>query len=78
MRQELVTFTGGEFRDGFRVTDGAAKVWNELEHDWINVPLGHHIVCGTQNEFHPIAPELLDPNNPNRTYDLTDGSDPVT
>lgn len=50
-------------------TDGGVKVWNDQEHCWIPVPVGHVVARGALGELYPISPEALA-----RTFDLADGS----
>jgi hypothetical protein len=57
-------FTGPDPADGIYAS---ARVWNSEERDWINVPVGHHLVAGPLGEFYPISPEALA-----RTYDPAD------
>lgn len=36
------------------------KVWNVLEDQWLNVPVGHWVVKGLKGEFYPCDPEAMD------------------
>jgi hypothetical protein len=36
-----------------------ARVWNDQEHCWIPVPLGHRVVKGALGELYPISPAAL-------------------
>lgn len=35
------------------------KLWNYLEEQWINCPVGHYVLKGLKNEFYPCEPEAL-------------------
>lgn len=48
----------------------SARVWNDQEHCWINVPVGHHLVAGPLGEFYPISPAALE-----ETYEPLDPAD---
>lgn len=60
--REVVDFVGsgpeGEPRLAV-LLDGTAKVWNELEGQWINIPVGHYVLKGLKGEFYPCEPEAL-------------------
>lgn len=43
-----------------RFLDSAVlKVWNRLEHQWINVPVGHWVIRGVKNEFYGCDPDVF-------------------
>lgn len=35
------------------------RVWNKLEEQWINCPVGHYVLRGLKDEFYPCEPEAL-------------------
>lgn len=36
------------------------KVWNTLEDQWLNVPIGHWVVKGLRGEFYPCEQQAMD------------------
>jgi len=36
------------------------RVYNTLEHQWLNVPIGHWVVRGLKGEFYSCEPEAMD------------------
>lgn len=36
-----------------------AKVWNSKEHQWLNVPVGHWVIRGIEDEFYPCDPRVF-------------------
>lgn len=36
------------------------RVWNELEDQWLNVPVDHYIIKGMKGEFYPCDPEVFE------------------
>lgn len=36
------------------------KVWNTLEEQWLNVPIGHWVVKGLKGEFYSCEPKAMD------------------
>lgn len=45
--------------------DQILKVWNGLEGQWINCPIGHYIIKGVAGEFYPCEPKVFD-----KTYNV--------
>lgn len=35
-------------------------VWNVKEQQWLNVPVGHWIICGIAGEFYPCDPDVFE------------------
>ena len=35
-------------------------VWNTKERQWLNVPVGHWIICGIAGEFYPCDPQVFE------------------
>lgn len=35
-------------------------VWNVKEKQWLNVPVGHWIICGIAGEFYPCDPDVFE------------------
>jgi hypothetical protein len=35
-------------------------VWNSLEQQWLNVPVGHWIIKGLKGELYPCEPEVFE------------------
>lgn len=46
-----------KFDSGGYVT--GLEVWNELEYQWINCPIGHYVLKGLRGEFYPCEPQAL-------------------
>jgi hypothetical protein len=36
------------------------RIWNDLEIQWLNVPIGHWVVKGLRGEFYPCEPKAMD------------------
>lgn len=45
--------------------DGQLAVWNTLEVQWINCPVGHFIIKGIKGEFYPCEPKVFE-----QTYEI--------
>jgi hypothetical protein len=44
--------------------DEQVVVWNTLERQWLNVPVGHWLICGIDGELYPCEPSVFE-----RTYE---------
>lgn len=36
------------------------RIYNILEHQWLNVPIGHWVVKGLKGEFYPCEPSVME------------------
>ncbi|GGM26932.1 hypothetical protein GCM10011608_09660 [Micromonospora sonchi] len=36
-----------------------ASVWNDQEHEWFPVPVGHRVVRGVLGEFYAVSPDAI-------------------
>jgi len=58
--EEIRDFVGYTAKVRFDQTNGIhLKLWNDLEHQWINCPHGHWVLKGLKGEFYPCEPEVL-------------------
>lgn len=39
--------------------DETLRIWNDLEQQWINCPVGHYVIKGLKGEFYPCESEVL-------------------
>lgn len=42
----------------FNETSGL-RIWNEQEHQYIEIPLGHRVAKGALGEFYPVSPAAI-------------------
>ena len=47
--------------------EGNLGIYNILEKQWINCPIGHYIIKGIKGEFYPCDPDVF-----KETYDIID------
>ena len=40
--------------------DGVLGIWNILEHQNVNCPIGHHIIKGLKGKFYPCDPQVFE------------------
>ena len=67
--KEIDEFVGALNLSYSLLTD-TIDVWNELEEQWIHVPLGHYVLRGLKGEFYPCEQEALF-----MKYDIVEGID---
>lgn len=50
---EVITFLIHN-RGTWSYINNELKVWNKLEKQWCNVPVGHYVLKGLEDEFYPF------------------------
>jgi hypothetical protein len=65
--KELSDFVGAGNINTVLGLKAVTEVWNNEEHQWITIPIGHYVIKGTSNEFYPCSPGVLD-----KKYDIID------
>ncbi len=56
---EIEEFTQNNCHDKGTILDNFLSIWNTLEDQWINCPVGHFVIKGLKGEFYPCEPEVF-------------------